>query len=85
MTRSTSGPPTAPTTRGSGAPRSAAEGRIRAGGLERDVVLREYPDGDVHSAVDKAYHTKYDRYGPRIVGSVVGPSSPHAGTLRLLP
>ncbi|TCC05500.1 DUF2255 family protein [Kribbella soli] len=58
-------------------------GRIRAGGIERDVVF-EVPDSKVHSAVDKAYHTKYDRYGPRIVGSVVGQLAA-AGTLRLLP
>jgi hypothetical protein len=41
------------------------------------------PD-DVHSALDRAYHAKYDRYGPQLVGSVVGE---HAapGTLRLVP
>ncbi|WP_327633848.1 DUF2255 family protein [Kribbella sp. NBC_00482] len=61
----------------------SGRGRIRADGLERDVVF-ETPDGEVHSAIDKAYHTKYDRYGPRIVGSVVGQAAA-AGTLRLLP
>ena len=61
----------------------SGRGRIRAGGIERDVVV-EAPNGDVHSAIDKAYHTKYDRYGPRIVGSVVGQAAA-PGTLRLLP
>jgi hypothetical protein len=38
---------------------------------------------DTHGAIDAAYHAKYDRYGPRIVGTVVGPHA--AVTLRLLP
>jgi len=46
-------------------------GRIRAGGVERDV---EFTDAapDVHAAIDDAYHAKYDRYGARIVNTVVG-------------
>ena len=32
--------------------------------------------------IDAAYHTKYDRYGPTIVGSVTGPQA-HAVTIRL--
>ena len=59
-------------------------GRIRAGGLERDVVFAEPPAPDVHAAIDAAYHAKYDRYGPAIVGSVVGEQA-HAVTIRLLP
>jgi hypothetical protein len=47
-------------------------GRIRAGGVERDVTFAE-PAADAHAAIDAAYHAKYDRYGPRIVGTVVGP------------
>jgi hypothetical protein len=31
-----------------------------------------------------AYHAKYDRYGPGIVGSVVGPEA-YAVTIRLVP
>ncbi len=37
-----------------------------------------------HAAIDAAYHSKYDRYGPRIVGSVVGPDA-EAVTIRLVP
>lgn len=37
-----------------------------------------------HPAIDAAYHAKYDRYGPQIVGSVVG-SKAAEGTLRLVP
>ena len=38
------------------------------------------PDSGFHAA----YHAKYDRYGPRIVGSVVGPNA-EAVTIRLVP
>jgi hypothetical protein len=34
--------------------------------------------------IDATYHAKYDRYGPRIVGSLTGPGS-HAVTVRLVP
>ena len=58
-------------------------GRIRAGGVERDVIFAEAATG-AHPAIDAAYHAKYDRYGPRIVGSVVGPEA-HRVTIRLMP
>ena len=60
---------------------ASGAGRIRAGGIERDVAFAE-PPADVHAAVDAAYHAKYDRYGPKIVGTVVGPQVV-ATTLRL--
>jgi hypothetical protein len=58
-------------------------GSIRAGSVERDV---RFEDGGSapHDALDAAYHAKYDRYGPKIVGTVVGEAS-HAVTLRLAP
>jgi hypothetical protein len=58
-------------------------GRIRADGIERDVCFVE-PDAGVHPGIDAAYHAKYDRHGPRIVGSVVGVHAA-AVTLRLDP
>ena len=57
-------------------------GAIRAGGAERDVTFAAAPDA--HPGIDAAYHAKYDQYGPKIVGSVVGPDS-HAVTIRLVP
>ena len=51
--------------------KASGAGRIRAGGLERNVTFAELAPG-VHAANDAAYHSKYDRYEPRIVGSVVG-------------
>lgn len=57
--------------------RASARANIRAGGLERDVALELVPSGAVsqHGAIDAAYHAKYDRYGPRIVDTVVGPKA----------
>lgn len=63
--------------------KASGAGRIRAGGVERDVAFAE-PDPGVHDAIDAAYHAKYDRYGPRIVGSVVGPDA-EAVTIKLVP
>jgi hypothetical protein len=37
-----------------------------------------------HPAIDTAYHAKYDRHGPQIVGTVTGPSAV-AVALRLTP
>lgn len=62
---------------------SAGEGRIRAGGVERDVEFEE-AGPEVRDAVTKAYHDKYDRYGARVVETVVSAESA-ATTLRLLP
>jgi hypothetical protein len=58
-------------------------GRIKAGGVERDVRF-EQPAPDVADVVTAAYHAKYDRYGPRIVGTVVSSDSLRS-TLRLVP
>lgn len=51
---------------------ASGTGRVRIGSVSKDVTFTE-PGRDVHSGIDAAYHAKYDRYGPRIVGSVVGP------------
>jgi hypothetical protein len=51
--------------------RASGTGRIRAGGIERDVTFADALP-EVHPAIDAAYHAKYDGYGPKIVGSVVG-------------
>jgi hypothetical protein len=62
---------------------ASGDGRIRAGGVERDVVF-EQPGREVDDALHQAYHAKYDRHGPRIVGTVVSDESART-TLRLLP
>jgi hypothetical protein len=62
--------------------RAGGAGVIRAGGVEREVTFADAA-ADVHDAIDAAYHAKYDRYGAKIVGSVVGPAA-HQVTIRLL-
>jgi hypothetical protein len=62
---------------------ASGTGRIRAGGTEADVGFAR-SDEAVEGDIDAAYHTKYDRYGARIVGHVVGPDA-HNVTIRLVP
>jgi hypothetical protein len=62
---------------------ASGRGRIRAGGVEADVSFGTAAD-HVQTSIDDAYHAKYDSYGPRIVGSVVG-STAHDVTVRLVP
>ena len=62
---------------------AAGTGRVRAGGVERQVRF-EIADTADHSAIDAAYHAKYDRYGASIVETVVSPEAIRA-TLRVLP
>jgi hypothetical protein len=61
---------------------ASGHGRIRAGGVEVDVTFADAAP-DAHGDIDAAYHAKYDSYGPRIVGSVVGPDA-HTVTVRLV-
>jgi len=63
--------------------KASGAGRIRAGGIERDVTFAEAAPG-AHADIDKAYHAKYDRFGPAIVGSVVGDQAAPV-TIRLVP
>jgi len=63
--------------------KASGTGRIRAGGVERDVTFGEADPG-AHAGIDRAYHSKYDRYGPKIVGSVVGAAVAPL-TIRLIP
>ena len=62
---------------------ASGTGRIQAGGIERDVSFADVAP-DVQGDIDAAYHAKYDRYGPQIVGSVTGPDA-HRVTVRLIP
>jgi hypothetical protein len=58
------------------------EGHIRAGGVDKDVVLVE--TGDMNDEIDAAYRAKYHRYAESIVGSIVSPQA-RAATLKLVP
>lgn len=57
-------------------------GRVRAGGVERDVVFTHAAD-EPQEAIDTAYLAKYARY-PSIVPSIVGPAV-HGITIRITP
>ena len=58
------------------------EARIRAGGVEKDVLLVETDDGN--DAIDAAYRTKYRRYAATYVTPMVSPEAQPA-TLKLVP
>jgi len=62
---------------------ATGRGRIRAGGIEADVRFANTAT-EAQGPIDAAYHAKYDRYGPTIVGHVTGPAA-HPVTIRLLP
>ena len=62
---------------------ASGTGRVRVGGIETDVTIAAAAS-DTQTAIDDAYHAKYDSYGPGIVGSVVGPTA-HDVTIRLVP
>ena len=53
---------------------ASGEGRVRGGGIERDVTF-EVPGPEVHETLDDAYHAKYDRYGTGMVRTVVSPDA----------
>ena len=63
--------------------KASSLGRIRVGGVERDVAF-EVPGSEVDAVLHAAYHAKYDRYGPAIVGTVVSAEAARS-TLRLVP
>ena len=60
------------------------EGRIRAGGVEKDVTFVEETDTGMNDQIDAAYRTKYRRHGGRYVDSMVAPPA-RATTIKLVP
>jgi hypothetical protein len=60
------------------------EGRIWAGGVEKDVTFVEEADADLNDQVDAAYRTKYRRYGAQYVNPMVAPGA-RAATIKLVP
>ncbi|AMB58875.1 DUF2255 family protein [Microterricola viridarii] len=61
----------------------AGQGRISAGGVERDVTF-ELADPSVREHLDRALHQKYDRYGPAPIAAITG-SDVLETTLRVMP
>ncbi len=60
------------------------EGRIWAGGVEKDVTFVEEADADLNDQIDAAYHTKYRRYSAQYVNPMVAPEA-RAATIKLVP
>ena len=63
--------------------RSRREGRISAGGVEKDVTFAD-ADGNISAGLDSAYRAKYASYPAAYVDSVVTPEA-RAATIKLLP
>ena len=59
------------------------EGRIWAGGVEKDVTFVEENDPGANDKIDTAYLTKYRRY-PQYVAPMVTPNV-RAATIKLVP
>jgi hypothetical protein len=63
--------------------RVSRAGRIRAGGVEKDVTMED-ADGAANDEVDAAYRAKYRRFAGSIVDTVTNADA-RSSTLRLLP
>ncbi|MGW3417363.1 DUF2255 family protein [Streptomyces phaeochromogenes] len=63
--------------------RARQEGRIQAGGVEKDVTIID-AGGEVNDAVDSAYRTKYGHYAAYIVKAITSPEA-SSTTMRLEP
>jgi hypothetical protein len=59
-------------------------GRIRAGGVEKDVTFEEESDPAINDQIDVAYRAKYRRYAASIVNSIVTPGA-RSATIKLVP
>ena len=59
------------------------EGRIRAGGVEKDVTFAD-ADHDIDDQIDAAYRTKYRSYAASIVDTVVTTEA-RSATTKLVP
>ena len=59
------------------------QGRIRAGGVEKDVSFVE-ADADLEARIDAVYREKYLRYAKSIVDSTLTPQA-RSAALKLVP
>ena len=60
------------------------EGRIQAGGVEKDVTFVEQTGPEINEQIDAAYRTKYHRYAASIVNSIISPGA-RSATIKLVP
>ena len=59
-------------------------GRIRSGGVEKEVAFVEAPDTPLHKEIDAAYREKYQRYPKSYTDACLTPEA-QAATLKLVP
>jgi hypothetical protein len=59
------------------------EGRIQAGGVDKDVTFVEETEPGVNDQIDAAYRAKYGRY-PQYVAPMLAPEV-RATTIKLVP
>ncbi len=59
------------------------EGRIRAGGVEKDVAFLD-ADAKLNDEIDAAYRIKYRKHGAQYVNMMVGPEA-RSATIKLAP
>ena len=60
------------------------EGRIEAGGVEKDVAFVEETDPEINDQIDAEYRSKYGHYDASYVDPMVAPEA-RAATIRLVP
>ena len=60
------------------------EGRIQAGGVDKDVTFVEEGNPDINNRIDAVYRTKYRQYDAQYVDPMVGPEA-RAATIKLVP
>jgi hypothetical protein len=65
------------------AAQASQAGRIRAGGMEKDVAFVEETDPGINYQIDAAFRTKYRRYGARYVDPMVAPEA-RIATIKLV-
>lgn len=63
--------------------RARQEGRIHAGGVDKDVTIID-TDDEINDAVDAAYRTKYGHYAAYIIKAITSPEA-SSTTMRLEP
>ncbi len=61
------------------------KGRIRAGGVEKDVSFVEVAaDDEINDRIDSVYSAKYSRYAKSIIASITSDKA-RSATIRLVP
>jgi hypothetical protein len=60
------------------------QGRIWAGGVEKDVTFVEEAAPEINNQIDAAYRTKYHRYAASIINSILSPVA-RTATIKLVP